>query len=96
MVQDTNSPALPVTPTREQVVAGFSQIRGALVGCAAGKSGVIEIQATILSSGRISTAMIGGDFKGTAEGSCMAQAARMASFGRFSQPMLKVGFPMAL
>jgi hypothetical protein len=93
---DAPAAALPMTPTREQVFAGFSQVRGELARCAGGKTGVVEIQATILSSGRISTAMIGGAFEGTAEGSCMAQAARLASFGPFSQPMLKVRFPMAL
>jgi hypothetical protein len=93
---ETPAAALPLTPTREQVVAGFTQVRGALAHCASGKSGVVEIQATIMSSGRISTAVIGGDFEGTPEGSCMARAARLASFARFSQPMLRVRFPMAL
>jgi hypothetical protein len=96
MGDDTPAISLPVTPTREQVVAGFSQIRGELARCAGGKSGVVEIQATILSSGRISTAIIRGAFDGTAEGSCMARAARLANFARFSQPTLKVRFPMAL
>lgn len=88
--------ALPQTPTREDVVAGFEAVQDALVQCAAGKQGVAEIEATIANSGRISHALIGGKFTGTAEGSCMARVVRTARFPQFRQPTLKVSYPVAL
>ncbi len=88
--------ALPQTPSREQVIAGFETVQAALAQCAAGKHGVAQIEATIASSGRISHALIGGDFQGSAEGSCMARVVRAASFPQFRQSMLKVSYPVAL
>ena len=88
--------ALPQTPSREQVVAGFDTVQAALAQCAAGKHGVALIDATIANSGRISHALIGGDFQGSAEGSCMARVVRAASFPPFRQSTLKVSYPVAL
>jgi len=88
--------ALPQTPSREQVVAGFEAVQDALAQCAAGKHGVAEIDATIANSGRISHALIGGNFQGSPEGSCMARVVRGARFPQFRQPMLKVSYPVAL
>jgi hypothetical protein len=87
---------LPLTPTREQVVAGFEAIQPELVQCAAGKHGVAQISATIAGSGRISYALVGGKFQGTVEGSCMARVVRGARFPQFSQPTLKVSYPVSL
>jgi hypothetical protein len=87
---------LPEYPTREQVTAGFESVRAALSQCAAGRSGRIEIKATIASTGRIAHALVGGDFKGSVEGSCMARAVREAQFPAFSQARLKVSYPIAL
>jgi hypothetical protein len=88
--------ALPQTPTREQVVAGFEAVQDQLVQCAAGKHGVAQIDATIASSGRISHALVGGEFTGSPEGSCMARVVRTAPFPQFRQPTLKVSYPVAL
>jgi hypothetical protein len=87
---------LSPAPTREQVVAGFEAIQPELVQCAAGKHGVAQISATIAASGRISYALVGGKFQGTAEGSCMARVVRGARFPQFSQPTLKVSYPVSL
>jgi hypothetical protein len=87
---------LPLVPTREQVVAGFDAIQPELVRCAAGKHGVAQISATIAASGRISYALVGGKFQGTAEGSCMARVVRGARFPQFSQPTLKASYPVSL
>jgi hypothetical protein len=88
--------ALPQTPTREQVVAGFEAVQEQLVQCAAGKHGIAQIDATIASSGRISYALVGGKFTGSPEGSCMARVVRTARFPQFRQPTLKVSYPVAL
>lgn len=87
---------LPEYPTREQVTAGFEGVRSALAQCAAGRAGTVEIKASIASNGRIAHALVGGDFSGTPEGSCMARAVREAQFPAFTQPRLKVSYPFAL
>lgn len=88
--------ALPDLPTREEVVAGFEQVRAALDTCAAGKHGLVKVDATIANSGRVAQAVINGAFVGTPEGSCMARAVRSARFPAFSQQSLKVSYPIAL
>jgi len=87
---------LPDYPTREQVTAGFESVRAALAQCAAGQAGTAQIKATIGNNGRISYALVGGDFDGSPAGSCMAKAVREAQFPAFAQPRLKVTYPFAL
>jgi len=87
---------LPSYPTREQVTQGFEAVRAAIAQCAAGRSGTAEIKATINSNGRIGHALVAGDFRGSPEGSCMAQAVRAAQFPQFAEPRLKVSYPFAL
>jgi hypothetical protein len=87
---------LPEYPSREQVTAGFESVRAALSQCAAGRSGRVDIDASIASTGRIVHALVGGDFRGTVEGSCMARAVREAKFPAFSQARLKVSYPISL
>ncbi len=93
---ETAAVALPETPTREQVMAGFDAIRGQLDACAAGQHGIVHIDATVANSGRVSYAVLEGAFQGSPEGSCMARAVRGARFPRFSQPSLKISYPVAL
>jgi hypothetical protein len=88
--------ALPEAPTRQDVVTAFEQVRADLSQCAAGKHGIVVIDAGIANSGRVARAVIDGAFKGTPEGSCMARAARGAHFPRFSQPTLNVSYPISL
>jgi hypothetical protein len=88
--------ALPETPTRAEVAAGFEAIRGALVACAEGKPGQLDIDATVANSGRVSHALIEGAFKGSSAGSCMARAVRTARFPQVSRPNLKVRYAIAL
>jgi hypothetical protein len=87
--------ALPEAPSRTDVVAGFQAIQPQLAQCAAGKHGVAKIAATIANSGRVASALIEGQFSGTPEGSCMARAVRGARFPQFSQPNLKITYPIA-
>jgi hypothetical protein len=88
--------ALPLTPTRADIAAGLEALRPALVHCAEGQSGLLTIDATIAASGRVTHALIQGDFQGTPTGSCMARAVRQATFPPFRQPKLTVRYPLAL
>lgn len=94
----TAAPAsLPETPTREEVAAGFDALRPELLQCAAGKTGVVVIDATLANTGRVAYALVDGTaFKGTPEGSCMARAIRKARFPLFVQATLKVRYPVQL
>jgi len=83
-------------PTRDEVVEGFESVRLRVAACASGRSGVAEVRATIAGSGRVTHALIAGDFQGTPEGSCMARAVRTARFPSFDSPTLKVEYPFAL
>jgi hypothetical protein len=86
---------LPLVPSRDQVAAGFEAVRTQLQQCAAGQHGVAQIAVTIAGTGRISHALVEGAFAGTPAGSCMARTVRAARFPRFSQPSLKVAYPVA-
>lgn len=84
-------------PPREAVIAGFEDVRRRLAACAGERNGVAEVHATIAgSSGRVTHALIRGDFQGTPEGSCMARAVRAATFPQFSRANMKVEYPFAL
>lgn len=87
---------LPELPTREAVTLGFEKIRDQISSCAAGKHGIVTLNATIVGAGRLSGVLVDGVFKGTPEGSCMARAARAASFPPFSQSTLKVSYPISI
>jgi hypothetical protein len=83
-------------PSRDEVMRGLAGLRSQLVTCAAGRHGVIDTHVTIAPSGRVTYSLIGGDFVGTPQGSCMARALRLAKFAPFSGPSLKVLFPYSL
>jgi hypothetical protein len=40
--------------------------------------------------------VVGGDFAGTPEGSCIARVARTAQFVRFAKPRFRVIYPFSL
>ena len=86
---------LPETLSREVVKAGFEALRPALTACANGKAGVADVAATIATNGRVTHAVVNGDFVGTA-GSCMARAIRSARFEPFANGPLMVEFPYQL
>lgn len=86
---------LPETLSREVVKAGFEALRPALTACANGKAGVADVAATIATNGRVTHAVVNGDFVGTA-GSCMARAIRGARFEPFANGPLMVEFPYQL
>jgi hypothetical protein len=87
---------LPEQPSREQAQEAMEGIRGAMVECAAGLHGRAELDITVHPSGRVMRAVTGGTFAGTAEGSCMARAARRARFPRFSGAPFSLRYPYTL
>lgn len=84
---------LPEQPSRSDVQKGLEDVRPQLNACAQGSHGTTYANITIVGAGRVSYAMMGGDFAGTAAGSCMAKALRTATFPRFSGASLKVRYP---
>jgi hypothetical protein len=48
------------------------------------------------SSGRVTNAVVSGQFAGTPVGSCVARAARGARFPRFRNDTFSVSFPFRL
>jgi hypothetical protein len=106
-LSSTESPAAPLSaaaeptttgerPTRDEVMRGLAGLHSQLVECADGRHGLVNTRVTIAPSGRVTYSLIGGDFVGTPQGSCMARALRSATFPPFSGPSLKVLFPYSL
>jgi hypothetical protein len=92
----SSSDQLPDAPRREDVIGALNQLRGQLATCSAGRSGVAEIDLTIAGNGAVANALIGGDFAGTAQGSCLARTIRTARFAPFAQPRSRILYRMAL
>ena len=90
------SSELPDTPSREDVIAALDPLRPAVNECARGQRGTAQLDITVSSSGQVSHAVVGGDFAGTPEGSCIARAARTAQFTPFKKPRFRVIYPFQL
>ena len=87
---------LPETPSREAIAAALQPLRGAIELCSAGHNGVAELDLTIRGSGALAHALIGGDFGGTPQGSCIARTLRRAQFAPFQRPKFRVLYKLAL
>ena len=85
---------LPAQPSREQVVATMKAAMPALNRCTDGRKGSVSAQLTVRGSGRVSYALIQGSFAGTREGSCLATALRDVRFPAFSEPSLRLTYPL--
>jgi hypothetical protein len=84
------------TPTRQEVLDALEPLRPEIQRCAQGQHGIAQLDITVVSSGAVTHAVVGGDFSGTAAGSCMALAARGAKFAPFQKPRFRVIFPFSL
>jgi hypothetical protein len=84
------------TPSREEVLSGLDRIRSRVRECAEGRNGVAEVDLTIAANGVVTNALVGGDFGGTPQGSCIARAVRKARFQPFKQDRYRVLFPYVL
>lgn len=87
---------LPQGPTRSEVVTRLESVRPAVQACAAGRSGVADLDVTIAHTGVVMHVLVGGDFAGTTEGSCIARAVRGARFPAFKQERFRLLYPYAI
>ena len=96
-IQPRVDPAdLPDIPSRDDVISALEPLRRAIGECVHGKRGVAQLDITVSSSGSVSHAVVGGDFAGTPEGSCIARATRTAQFTPFQKPRFRVIYPFSL
>jgi hypothetical protein len=93
-----NAPAgdMPEGPTRTEVITRLQSVRPAVQVCAAGRSGVADLDITIAHTGVVMHVLVGGDFAGTTEGSCIARAVRQAKFPAFKQERFRLLYPYAI
>jgi hypothetical protein len=84
------------TPSRDDVLNGLDRVRSTVRACAEGHNGVAEVDLTIAANGVVTNALVGGDFGGTPQGSCIARAVRKARFPTFKQDRYRVLFPYVL
>jgi hypothetical protein len=87
---------LPDAPSREEVVQRLESVRSSVRSCAAGHSGVADLDITVAHSGVIMHVLVGGDFAGTSQGSCIARAVREARFASFKQERFRLLYPYAI
>jgi hypothetical protein len=87
---------LPETPSREEVQQRLQALRSELSACAGGRSGVADLEITVLASGAITNVLVSGDYAGTAEGSCIARTVRTARFSPFKQARFRLLYPYKL
>ncbi|HET6340258.1 MAG TPA: hypothetical protein VFG30_43920 [Polyangiales bacterium] len=84
------------TPSRDDVLHGLDRVRSTVSACAEGRTGVAEVDLTIAANGIVTNALVGGDFGGTPQGSCIARAVRKARFPTFKADRYRVLFPYVL
>jgi cytochrome c-type biogenesis protein CcmH/NrfG len=87
---------LAETPSRGEVVQRLEAVRPSVRACAAGLSGVADLDITIAHSGVVTHVLVGGDFAGTTQGSCIARAVREARFQSFKQERFRLLYPYAI
>jgi hypothetical protein len=87
---------LPETLERSEVIEGIEMLRNEYEACAADLHGVADLMLTVLNTGRISHAVVGGKFAGTPQGSCLARTLRQARFRSFLQPRIEIAYPLSL
>jgi hypothetical protein len=84
-------------PSRGDIMTAMASVRPAVNACAQGAGGVAQVRITFSgSSGRVTSALIEGQFAGTPQGSCIARAVRGGSVPRFAQPTFSVLFPFQI
>lgn len=93
-----NEPAgdMPELPNRGVVVQRLESVRSSVQACASGRSGVADLDITIANNGTVMHVLVGGDFAGTTQGSCIARAVREARFPTFKQDRMRILYPYAI
>jgi hypothetical protein len=87
---------LPEAPSRASIAASLNDLRSAIALCTDGRNGVAELDLTIHGSGAVAHALVGGDFAGTPQGSCIARTLRKASFAPFQKAKFRVLYKLML
>jgi hypothetical protein len=87
---------LPEAPGRDDIAAVLNAMRGDMATCAAGRTGVAELDLTVHGSGHVAHAVVSGDFAGTPQGSCIARTLRKARFAPFERPKFRVLYRLML
>jgi hypothetical protein len=86
---------LPKQPSRDQVRSAMKGVEPAVKACSTGGGGVAIVTVSVAGeTGRVTNATVSG-VTGPA-GSCIARAARGASFPKFQQSTFKISFPFKL
>jgi hypothetical protein len=89
--------AVPVAPSRDDVIKTMTVLVPAIRGCAQGQSGLATAGMVVSNDGKVqSVNLTGQPFEGTASGRCMEGVVRRARFPRFQQPSFRVQFPFSL
>jgi len=86
-------PALPATPSRDDVMSAMRAVSVAECGP---EHGIANVRITVASTGRVSGAVVSGPLAGTAAGSCVARAVRSATFPRFAQSSFVLSYPFRI
>lgn len=84
-------------PGRGDVMTAMASVRPSVNACAQGHGGLAQVRLTFAGpSGRVTSAVIEGQFAGTPQGSCIARAVRAATVPPFAQPTFSVLFPFQI
>jgi hypothetical protein len=73
----------------------MASVRSATDACVAGKTGMSQVTARVVDSGKITHVVVHGDFAGTSEGSCIARVVRTAALPPFSREQFEFTYPFA-
>jgi hypothetical protein len=93
---EANPIALPEQPSRGAIVKAMRSVHSAVRQCTGGRRGVAQLDLTLDGSGVVRHAIVGGQFKGTAEGSCIARAVRKARLSPFRRNTFRVLYPYSI
>lgn len=97
VVSVPSSPALPATPTRDEVRRVMGALTPAVTACAAGTHGRVTVTVVVAGeTGHVRSAVVSGDYAGTPEGSCIARAVREAELAPFSRSTFTITYPFAV
>jgi hypothetical protein len=83
-------------PSKADVLTALGRVRSAVSACAHGMQGTAQLDITVADSGFVTSVVVGGDFAGTPEGSCIARAVRAAQFAPFKKPRFRLIYPFSL
>lgn len=88
---------LPDAPSRSDVTSAMRSVQSNVQSCGQGKTGVAQVSVSVSgSSGRVSSAQVGGAFAGTPAGRCIANAVKGARFPKFKRSSFTFVYPFRL